>query len=159
MDALAKQYALVLLSRRSLRALAAATFNAAAMLFGMALVLPLGLAVIDRGRNGKLWALPLVALLVGVVGALAIGLTMAYVRILAALAAGSKRAVTMLLVVVLTVARAIGLVDVYQAFGPDVRGPLPYAFVIAALSASFVIIRLILVAGRRCRMRARRLAL
>ena len=82
MDDLAKQYALVLLSRRSLRALAAATFMSAALLFGMALVLPLALAVIDRGGTGKLRALPLAALLACRRSvALAVALTIAYVRI------------------------------------------------------------------------------
>ncbi len=37
--------------------------------------------------------------------------------------------------------------------------PAAYAIVIAALSVSFVIIRLILIAARRCRIRARRLTL
>lgn len=114
MDELARQYTLVFVSRRMLRALAAATFAAAALLVGVAVVAPIAF-VASGGRAGTWWALPAGVLLLVTGVALIIGLTMAYVRSLAALAAGSQRAVTILLVVVLTVALAVGFVDVLTA--------------------------------------------
>ena len=125
MDELERQYTLVLLSRRLLRALAAATFAMAVMLFGLALVMPIALAV-SSGRPGKWWAPLVIVLVLAATVGLAIGLTIAYVRTLAALAAGSQRAVTVLLVVVLTAAMTIGLMDVYRALGPDAHSPLRF---------------------------------
>jgi hypothetical protein len=99
---LARQYGRVLVSRRLLRAFAVGTTMAAFMLLIVAAIMPVILAYTPSSAppSQRLWTTFLVVLLMAFVTALAIGLVVLYVRALAALARGSSRVATIVMVLV-----------------------------------------------------------
>jgi hypothetical protein len=118
-DDMARRYALVLLSRRTLRALAAATAPLA-VFFGL---LPVGIPIVmlalgDDPKQG--WLLGMLALVVvcGVAITLVGALVYAYVRALAALATGRQGPISLLLSVVVAFTLVVGMIYVEDVFLP-----------------------------------------
>ena len=122
-DRIARRYSYVLLSRRLMRAVAAATFMGVVLVLGLALVMPVFLAFQPR-QGGSLLPLLLIVLIMGVVLAGGGALTYGYVRLLSALARGARRPVTLLLLIVLPGTLMIGWLDVVRTVGPGPHGPL-----------------------------------
>jgi len=141
---MARRYSYVLLSRRLLRAVAAATFVAAVMLLAMFVVLPLVFLVTQGLPGGSLTGLAIVVVGLTVMAAAVFGLNFLYVRLLSALATGAKRPITVLLVVVMVGTLFIGMVDVQRAFGPESQSPfwffsLGALFIHVATAAGLVV--------------------
>ena len=123
-DALARRYARVLLSRRVLRAFAAGTLSAALLLV-VSVVVPLGLALTAAGaENRSAWWLVLVALLVLAGAAGAAGLVVLYVRALSALARGSRRVIAAVVIVAGIWIALVGFSDLMSAIFPEEGVPL-----------------------------------
>jgi hypothetical protein len=122
--AIAGSYSYVLLSRRLIRAVAAATFMGAMQLLAVGLLTPVALLIFAREPRGSIVGLVFAVLLVAVGVALGFALTYGYVRLLSALARGARRPVTLLLLTVLPATLIIGWLDVVQTVGPGSQGPL-----------------------------------
>ncbi len=141
-DALARRYARVLLSRRVLRAFAAGTLSAALLLLVISVVLPLAIYLMTPVPEGGAMRLLLVALLLPLVAAGAGVLVVVYVRALSALARGSRRAIAVVVAVAAIWIAFVGFNDLYLAILPAEGAPLFFfsygAFVIHVLMAGGV---------------------
>jgi hypothetical protein len=116
-DDLARRYSYVLLSRRLLRAMAAAAFVGALMLLVVLLITPTFPLFDDSGRRGSWLRLALLALLVAAGIAAAVALSFVCIRVLSVFAVGATRPITMLLLVALPTTLVIGLRDLDLATG------------------------------------------
>ena len=122
-DDLARRYSSVLLSRRLVRAFAAATLVASVVLIGVGIVMPLFLPTVEREPSESLLALAALFGILAIAIALFLGLTYLYVRLLSALATGARRPITIFLLVALATTLVMGWVDVVRATGADAVGP------------------------------------
>jgi hypothetical protein len=127
-DTAARRYLYVLLSRRLVRALAAAMFFATAIYVVLPLVI-LPILVMDATppeRSVFVSALVLLALVVlfAAFAALTLGFTYLAVRMLSALATGAKRSSSILLLLVLPATLLFGMIDLQRAIGPDANNQM-----------------------------------
>ena len=134
---LAGRYARVLISRRLLRAFAASTLTGAYMLLGLSIGFP-AFILLTESTDGKVLLLVLLSVLVLAVSAAALGLVVLYVRVLSALARGSRRAITVLLTVVAVWLLVVVVGDVSIFLRPRVEVPLHF-LALGALGIHIVI--------------------
>jgi hypothetical protein len=147
-DQLARRYARVLLSRRVLRALAAATLSATFLLVVVSLAVPVGVYLVDAGSNaGSVTRLALAALMILAIAAGAAGLVILYVRVLSALARGSRRVITAVVVIAAIWIVFVGISDLVLAIFPEADASLHFfaygALLVHLLMAAGVVVGLL----------------
>jgi hypothetical protein len=144
-DQLAHRYARVLLSRRVLRALAAGTLSATFLLLVVSAAVPVGIYLVEAASDaGSVMRLALAALLILVIAAGAAGLVVLYVRVLSALARGSRRMITAVVAIATIWIVFVGISDLVLAIFPEGDASLHLfaygAFLVHLLMAAGVVI-------------------
>jgi hypothetical protein len=131
-DQIAHRYALVLLSRRTLRAFAAATISSSAMLAIVFVGVPI--VILIRGERSSTLGMVLLPIIFAVIALFFAALIFGYIRALSALATGARRPISILLTVVMALTLVLGMIDVQQISRADVPNPSP----VLALAALFL---------------------